>query len=156
MHIEKMEEKHLDQIVRLEEECFAVPWSKNSFLGELKNKLAVYLVAVEDGNAVGYAGMWHVVNEGHITNVAVSPKHRGKHIGSALMEALVEEGKSREMLGITLEVRKSNAAAIGLYKKYGFKLEGIRKEYYEDNREDALIMWKYFVDEEKITFAGQK
>jgi ribosomal-protein-alanine N-acetyltransferase len=100
-------------------------------------------------------GMWHVVNEGHITNVAVAPAHRNKHIASALLDAAIAEAEKLEMLGLTLEVRKSNTPALSLYKKFGFKLEGIRKEYYEDNREDALIMWKYLIPEEEISTAGE-
>lgn len=154
MQIVNMESKHLDGVLKIEKECFAIPWSKKSFEGELKNKMAIYFIAVEGDEVLGYLGMWHVVNEGHITNVAVAKQHRGKHIASALLEAAIQRAKELEMLGMTLEVRKSNDAALSLYKKYGFKLEGIRKEYYEDNREDALIMWRYFIPEEEVTVAG--
>jgi ribosomal-protein-alanine N-acetyltransferase len=155
MQIVKLEKKHLDKIAALEKECFAIPWSKKSFEDELKNKLAIYFAAVDNDEVIGYMGMWHVVNEGHITNVAVSPKHRKKHIASTLLETAIAEAKKLNMLGLTLEVRKSNTPALSLYKKFGFKPEGIRKEYYEDNREDAIIMWKYLIPEEQISTAGK-
>ncbi len=109
-----------------------------------ENKMAVYFVAEEDGRIVGYAGMWHIVNEGHITNVAVSEEFRNRGIGKQLMEALFEECRKREMIGITLEVGVNNLTAQKLYKGLGFEEEGVRKNYYEHNHEDALIMWKYF------------
>ena len=106
--------------------------------------MAIYYVAVEDGKILGYAGMWHVVVEGHITNVGVLEEARCKGIGSMLMEKLIEIGVEKKMYGITLEVRMGNAPAQALYHKYGFKAEGIRKNYYPDTKEDAIIMWKYF------------
>jgi ribosomal-protein-alanine N-acetyltransferase len=151
-----MEKKHIDGLVKIENECFAIPWTKGAFEKELTNKMAIYFVAVDGDEVMGYFGMWHVVNEGHITNIAVAEKHRRKHVASSLMACAIEKAKELEMLGLTLEVRKSNTSAISLYKKYGFKLEGIRKEYYEDNREDALIMWRYFIPEDEITTAGMK
>ena len=109
--------------------------------------MAIYYVAVENGKVLGYAGMWHVVVEGHITNVGVMEEARCKGIGSMLMEKLIEIGVEKKMYGITLEVRMGNAPAQALYHKYGFKAEGIRKNYYPDTKEDAIIMWKYFTEE---------
>jgi ribosomal-protein-alanine N-acetyltransferase len=94
------------------------------------------------GKAVGYAGMWQVMDEGHITNIAVHPEFRNYGVGSALMEALLATARSRGIVALTLEVRRSNFAAQALYRKYGFAEGGMRKAYYADNREDALIMWK--------------
>ena len=105
---------------------------------------------MEDNNVLGYGGMWHIVNEGHITNIAVHKDHRRKGIGDAIVKALVEIAEEKEMMGLTLEVRKGNESALALYKKNGFKLEGIRPEYYEDNKEDAYIMWKYLIPEEEV------
>ncbi len=143
--IEKMQPEHIDGVHEIELDSFSIPWSKHEFRSELeKEKLAIYYVAIVDGKPVGYAGMWHVVTEGHITNIAVSPGFRRKGVGAALLERLIETAKEKEMLGITLEVRMNNEAAQKLYTKYGFKHEGIRKGYYSDTGEDALIMWKYF------------
>lgn len=146
LKIENMSDKHIDRVYNIEHECFVIPWTKASIEKELENKLAVYIVATIDDNVVGYAGMWHIVNEGHITNIAVSKDYRQRGIGDALVKGLVDIANQREMIGLTLEVRPSNEAAMKLYKNNGFKLEGIRKEYYEDNKEDAYIMWKMLME----------
>lgn len=144
LQITTMTTKHLSFVTKIEEDCFAIPWDESSFLNELKNnKMAIYIVAILDDEVVAYAGMWHVINEGHITNLAVKKEHRQKKIGSLLVQELLKIASQKEMIGITLEVRVSNTHAQALYKKNGFILEGIRKEYYDDNREDALIMWCY-------------
>lgn len=142
INIKEMNKEHIEQVYEIEKVCFSIPWSKKAFEDELnKNKMAIYIVALENEKIVGYAGMWHVINEGHITNVAVSPEHRRKGIGESLIKKLIEIAKEKEMIGLTLEVRISNEIAKNLYKKQGFLLDGIRKEYY-DNKEDAYIMWK--------------
>lgn len=138
-------EEHLDGVMALEEATFSIPWSRADFERELReNAMAIYYVAQMDGKIVGYAGMWHVVTEGHITNVGVLEEARGRGIGSLLMEKLIETALEKEMIGITLEVRMGNRPAQALYHKYGFRAEGIRKNYYSDTKEDAIIMWKYF------------
>ena len=145
-----MNKGHIDGIMEIENESFAIPWSRSSIEKELKNNFAIYAVAIENNKVLGYGGMWHVVNEGHITNIAVHKDYRRKGIGQAIIEKLVEIAEEKEMIGLTLEVRKSNTPALELYKKNGFKLEGIRPEYYGDNKEDAYIMWKYLIPEEDI------
>ena len=146
-----MKEEHIDGVMVLEEATFSIPWTRGDFEREVKeNNMAIYFVAVEDGKIIGYAGMWHVVVEGHITNVGVLEEARCKGVGSMLMEKLIEVAVEKQMYGITLEVRMGNAPAQALYHKYGFKTEGIRKNYYSDTKEDALIMWKYFTDEETV------
>ncbi len=142
--IDFMKETDIEEVFEIELESFSVPWDKKSFYDEMSNKLAIYIVAREDGKIIGYAGMWHVVTEGHITNVAVCEEHRQKGVGSLLMEKFIEIGKQKEMIGLTLEVRIGNENAMRLYSKYGFKPEGIRKNYYADTKEDAVIMWLYF------------
>lgn len=146
IELQPMELKHLDEVLEVECESFSIPWTKNSFRKELEeNKFGIYIVAIEDDKTVaGYAGMWHVVTEGHITNVAVRESFRGKGIGDMLIKGLIEIGKQKEMMGITLEVRMNNTKAQRLYTKNGFVPEGIRKNYYSDTKEDAIIMWKYF------------
>ncbi len=154
IEVVEMTAEHLDRILAIEESCFAIPWSKKSMEGELdrvSRGLAYYYVGIVDGEVAGYGGMWHVVTEGHITNIAVDEKYRRMGVADAIVEKMLETADEKEMLGVTLEVRVSNSAAIELYKKHGFGMEGIRKEYYDDNREDAYIMWKYLIPVECIT-----
>jgi len=139
---------HLDAVYEVETNSFSIPWSKNELRKEIaENKHAVYKVAFLDHEIVGYAGLWHVVNEGHITNIAVDIPYRRMGVGSLLIEELIAVAQAREMIGLTLEVRMGNAAAQKLYTKYGFKPEGIRKRYYADTGEDAVIMWKYLIED---------
>ena len=136
--------EHIDEVCAAELECFTLTWSRASFERELKeNQYAAYYVALVNGKVVGYAGLWHVVNEGHITNIAVRPGCRMRGIGQMLLDKLIELALQKEMIGITLEVRAGNLATRTLYAKNGFAVEGRRKEYYDDNHEDAVIMWKY-------------
>ena len=138
-------EKYIDDLEIIENLSFKIPWSRQSLTDEIMgNKAAIYFCAVTEGKAVGYAGMWKVCDEGHITNIAVHPEYRKSGVGSALMEALIAEAKERGITALTLEVRKSNYPALALYRKYGFGEGGMRKSYYADNHEDALIMWLRF------------
>ncbi len=139
--IRPMIKDDVDAVYIVEENCFVDPWSKESIRKELKNNLAKYLVAQLDNKIVGYVGVWFVVDEGHITNVAVHSDYRGKKIGDKLVKEMVELCKENNIIAMTLEVRASNIVAQNLYRKYGFKMGGIRKEYYSDNKEDAIIMW---------------
>ena len=155
-------------IAELEKECFARPWSFESVLYDLtENEKAVYVVAelaeeragaaeqvvadgdgqvsvsgAADGKVCGYAGMWIVAGEGQITNVAVTKTARRMHAATAILDELFEEATAKGAESFTLEVRVSNEPAIKLYKGFGFREAGVRKGYYEDNGEDALIMWK--------------
>lgn len=145
-----MTEEHLDGVVELEEATFSTPWSRMDFEKEIReNRLAIYYVAAEGGRVLGYAGMWHVVTEGHITNVGVLEEVRGRGIGSMLMEKMMETAREKKMTGMTLEVRMGNAPAQALYHKFGFRAEGVRKNYYADTKEDAIIMWRYFPENEE-------
>ena len=139
--IEMMTSKDIDGVFEVEKNCFEHHWSKESFKKELINENARYLVAKLDRKIVGYVGIWLILDEGHITNVAVHNDYRGQKIGDKLVQALVNLCKENNINSMTLEVRVSNIVAQNLYKKYGFKLAGIRKEYYSDNKEDAMIMW---------------
>ncbi len=138
--IVRLEEKHVDEIVAIEEHSFSIPWSKTAFLGELLNQNAHYFVAMIDEKVVGYGGFWYIVNEGHITNIAVHEDYRGQGIGSLILDEMIAQKEELWMIGLTLEVRVSNVNAIKFYEKKGFVEEGVRKNYYENN-EDALIMW---------------
>jgi len=133
--------EHVDEVAEIERLSFSTPWSKESLEMEvLKNKCARYIVAVKDNRVLGFAGMWLIIDEGHITNIAVHPDFRGQGIGNMLVEALIEECRRNGIHYLTLEVRRSNQVAINLYKKYGFEIYGIRKNYYQDTMEDAFIM----------------
>ena len=134
--------KDLDQIINIERICFSLPWSKASLEKELTNELAYYQCAEESGKIAGYMGMWRVIDECHITNVAVLPEYRNRGIAGKLIEKMVEICKCSEISAMTLEVRASNMPAINLYKKYGFFSVGKRPNYYAKPIEDALIMWK--------------
>lgn len=139
--IRRMEERDLDRIMEIEEDAFTTPWPKNSFLLEItSNQLARYIVAELDGVVVGYGGIWIIIDEGHITNIAVESRYRGLGVGKKLVEGLIDICKDSNIKAMTLEVRSSNTSAQNLYRKYGFKDSGVRPNYYVD--EDALIMWK--------------
>ena len=142
MMIVRMNEGHVSQVAELEKICFADPWSENSVASELKNKLALWLVAEEEGRLAGYIGSQTVCDETDMMNVAVHPDFRRKGIAEALVNALVEELKAINSRCLTLEVRAANSPAIALYEKLGFTEIGRRKNYYRNPREDALILRK--------------
>lgn len=152
--IRRAAERDVTAIAELEKKCFADPWSYESvYYDVVKNKIAFYIVAEitetktggkqsSDPVIAGYAGIWNVAGEGHITNVAVDPKRRRMHIADAVMETLIRVTEEDGIRKHTLEVRRSNVPAIRLYEKHGFRIAGERKKYYQDNGEDALIMWR--------------
>ena len=128
-------------VCEIEKACFPDPWSEASFESELSGKNpAVYVVAEEDGRVIGHMGVWYILDEGHITNVAVSPEARRKGVGRALVEESLRLGRESGLRGFTLEVRETNEAAIELYKSFGFETAGKRKNYYGQGL-DGLIMW---------------
>ena len=136
-----MTEGHVDEMAELEQLCFSMPWSRDMLAGELVNDYARYFVAEDfKGNVVGYIGMHLIIDEGYITDVAVSPEHRKSGRGSALMRQVKRPAVQEKLKLLTLEVRRSNEIAQKLYKKYGFSVVGVRKGYYQPPREDALIM----------------
>ncbi len=141
--IRPMEISDIDAVIAVEAKAYGEHhWSKESFYNELSNDLARYFAAVdENNNLVGYAGCWQILEEAHITNIAVDVNFRRKNIGEALLKSIIDKCYEEKIKYITLEVRVSNTAAIGLYEKYGFKSLGVRKGYYQNNNEDALIMW---------------
>lgn len=142
MTIVKMKECHVSAVAALETICFSDPWSENSVSSELKNKLALWLVAKENGTVAGYIGSQTCGEESDVMNVAVHPDFRRRGIAEALVNALVEELKAIGSHCLTLEVRASNVPAIALYEKMGFSEIGRRKNYYRNPREDALILRK--------------
>ena len=144
MMIVNMHESHIAQVAALEKICFSDPWSENSVASELKNPLSCWLVAEEDGVVAGYVGSQTVIDESDMMNIAVHPDHRRKGIAEALVMELVEALKKRESQCLTLEVRASNEPAKALYEKLGFAQVGLRKNYYRNPKEDALILRKEF------------
>jgi ribosomal-protein-alanine N-acetyltransferase len=142
MMIVRMNESHVKAVADLEKICFSDPWSENSVASELKNKLALWLVAEEEGRVAGYIGSQTCTDESDVMNVAVHPDFRRRGIAEALVNSLVEELKAIDSHSLTLEVRASNVPAISLYEKLGFSEVGRRKNYYRNPREDALIMRK--------------
>lgn len=145
--IERMAKEHIEGVYEVESLSFSVPWSKNSFIQELKNPLAYYLVILKDDKVAAFGGFWKVLDEAHVNNIAVHPDFRGKHLGDMIVEAMTKLAAEIEIREMTLEVRASNTPAKNLYTKYGFKMLGVRKEYYLDNKEDALLMFKKIGDQ---------
>lgn len=141
--IRRMHIGDMDEVMEVEQASFITPWSRVAFEGEITdNDLACYLVLVDGVRVVGYAGMWIIIDEAHITNVALLPEYRGRGLGEKLMIALMAEARGRGAKSITLEVRASNSPAKRLYAKLGFICCGVRRQYYTDTKEDALIMWR--------------
>lgn len=140
--IEAMDIDDIDSVLKISELSFPHPWSRRSFEQELENNFATYLVAKLDNQVIGYGGMWIIIDEGHITNIAVHPDYRNLGVGDKILYEMISKCNEKKVVAMTLEVRVSNSVAQKLYSKYGFVEEGIRKNYYEDNGEDALLMWK--------------
>lgn len=140
--IRRMTWLDVEEVTKVEEASFAIPWTKEAFMNEmLRNEQAIYFVAVHDKRVVGFVGVWQIVDEGHITNIAVLPEFRGQGIGNQLLAELVAFAKSKGLVGLTLEVRVSNVGAQKLYEQFGFMQAGRRRRYYQDNNEDAYIYW---------------
>ncbi len=138
--IERMTEAHLPEVMPIERAVFMPGWSEETFRSDLRNPAALYLILKLNGKIVAYAGMWVVVDEAHITNVAVLPDYRGRAFAKRLIHRLLSLARERGCVKATLEVRVSNTAAQKLYEKFGFRPVATRAKYY-DNVEDALIMW---------------
>ena len=132
----------IQQVLVIEEESFGSPWSENAFISEMKNQYAYYLVASIDNKVVGYIGAWLIFDEAHITTLAVAKEHRRQGIATLILEELFKNVREHQINKATLEVRVSNQRARKLYLQEGFVEVGVRKNYYSDNKEDAVIMWK--------------
>jgi len=139
----------LDEVMTIERLSYLTPWSRDAFASELVQRYTVYLVAREGERVVGYAGMHMIWEQAHVTNIAVHPEHRGRGCGERLLRALICAARRRGVRQMTLEVRASNAPAQGLYRKLGFVTApgAVRKGYYTDTGEDAIVMWKEPLDE---------
>lgn len=133
----------VEQVYSIEQSTFPNPWSKESFEKEMtSNTHSLYMVIEEESEILAYAGLWNIAGEGHITNIAVKKDKRGLGLGRRITESLIGEGNKIGIMAFTLEVRKSNTVATQLYKKLGFIIAGVRKNFYYNPKEDAYIMWK--------------
>lgn len=143
MIIREMTIEDIDQVIEIEKESFSTPWSRDAFINEIRdNVLAIYVVVEVDGKVVGYGGFWRILDEAHITNIAVKKECRGKGVGDVIIIGIIDYCEKNNIPNITLEVRESNISAQNLYRKHKFSSYGVRPGYYTDNGEDAVIMWR--------------
>src|SRR5580704_2557025 len=157
MRIEPMKRRHVRSVVAIEDRIFTRPWSPALYLSELAQpSTRRYFVATVANEVVGYIGCMLVVGEGHITTVGVAPEWHRRSIGTRLMLHLTNDVRSLGATSLTLEVRVSNTGAQELYRRFGFAPAGIRKNYYADVNEDAIVMWAHDVesDEYAVRLAG--
>ena len=142
--------EHLDDILLREQQCFSVPWTRDQLAAQMSDSMYIFLAAEdESGRAVGYVGLMYVLDEGYISNVAVSPSRRREGIADMLLTELYARAKAKKLSFLTLEVRESNAPAQSLYKKHGYTEVGMRKGYYSLPKEDAVLMTCFLSEEEK-------
>jgi ribosomal-protein-alanine N-acetyltransferase len=142
INIVSMSEKHIEEVAALEQQCFTSPWPYDEFISELENPHAVYFVAEQDHHTLGFSGLHEIIDEGYITNIAVSSQHRRQGIADLLMQAIENHAAEKHLVFITLEVRETNADAIHLYEKHGFRQVGTRRGFYTLPAEDAILMTK--------------
>lgn len=142
IEIRDMDMQDLEQVTEIEREIFSLPWSRHGFEVSVNSRNTVYLTARISGRIVGYCGMLCCMDEAEITNVAVRELFRRQGVARAMLTELLKRGETRGIRGFTLEARVSNRAAISLYEKLGFVSAGVRKNFYEKPREDAVIMWR--------------
>ncbi len=140
MKFEPIKFSHLSQMAEIEREAFDQPWTENMFIPEVEDVNAVYTIGVRGDEVICYGGFHKVFDEAHITNIAVKSSERGKGLGKLLMSELLNRARLAGMNFATLEVNIKNTTAINMYMSFGFKVEGVRKRYY-NNVDDAYIMW---------------
>ncbi len=143
LEIKVLGAEHLEDVLKIEEECFSKPWSENSVKELLLSEKAELLGAFDGGRLIGYSCLEWVLDEGSLTNIAVSDEYRKMGVGSQLMAALMKSAEEKDLAFVTLEVRVSNLPAVNLYRKFGFLDVGTRRNYYDAPREDALLMTRY-------------
>jgi len=143
---EPLSENVMDEVLAIERDSFPEPWSRRLFQQEMNHPGSEFVVMIMDARVVGYGGFWMVLEEAHITSVAVLPELRRRGLGSLLLSRLLEIAVGKGARRATLEVRESNVAGINLYRKFGFEPVAVRHKYYSKTQEDALIMWKEGLD----------
>lgn len=141
--IEKMNSANVQEVKDICDLSFASPWTLDALNKELSNERAAYIVVKLGSKVVGFGGMWILFDEADITNIAVHPEYRGHSFGDVIVENLIKTAKDLGATCMTLEVRASNTPAINLYLKHNFSIEGTRKNFYENPKEDGHIMWNY-------------
>lgn len=147
IHLVPMRRRHLRSVLRIETQVYPRPWSLSLFLSELALRNSRhYLIARLDGVVVGYAGLMVVDDDAHVTTIAVDPEWHRSKIGTRLLLELVRTARRREARNLTLEVRVSNVPAQAMYERFGFAAAGVRKNYYAETKEDALVMWAEHID----------
>jgi ribosomal-protein-alanine N-acetyltransferase len=146
LRFEALRTDHIHKILEIETRTNGAPWSERAFQNELTHEDRIFLVAIAGGEIVGYGGVWLVIDEAHVTTLAIAESLRRQGIGEKLMIDLLNKSKEVGMVCSTLEVRAGNEAAIKLYEKLGYKITARRKGYYPDNKEDAAVMWLYDLD----------
>ncbi len=144
------EPRHIDDILELEKRCFSVPWTREQLASQLPDDMHIFLAAEDErGCAIGYIGLMYVLDEGYISNVAVSPEHRRQGIADMLLNELRLRAQAKKLSFLTLEVRQSNVPAQNLYKKHGYTEVGLRKNYYGRPTENAVLMTLFLSEEEQ-------
>jgi [ribosomal protein S18]-alanine N-acetyltransferase len=147
--VTSMRRRHLRGVLRIEHRVYPRPWSLGLYMSELAlPSTRVYLVARIGTNVIGYAGLMTVGEDGHITTVAVDPQWHRRAVGTRLLLALLDQARARGVQNVTLEVRMSNAVAQTMYRRFGFAPAGVRRGYYVDNAEDAMVMWAHGIGEQ--------
>ena len=139
--VDDMTAEDIPFVASIDQRCYPMPWQTSTYATELSNPCATYLVARVGGRIVGYAGMWVIMDEAHITTLAVDPEHRGRGHAARLLLALIDRAIQSGAGRSTLEVRQGNRVARHLYRKFGFADTAVRKCYYTDNQENAIVMW---------------
>jgi ribosomal-protein-alanine N-acetyltransferase len=148
VHVQPMRRRHLRAVLRIEQQVYPRPWSSSLFMSELAlRSTRAYFVARVGRELVGYAGLMMTLDEAHVTTIAVDPERHRAKIGTRLLLVLVREAIARGAVAVTLEVRMSNVGAQDLYRRFGFVPVGVRKNYYQEVNEDALVMWAHEVDQ---------
>ena len=156
VRFDRLAESHLPAIMEIEKLSHGSPWSERSFRNELDHPQGEFVVAQIGEQVIGYAGEWILADEARVTTIAVHPDHRRQGLGKELMHRLLERAVARGAVCSTLEVRAGNEAAIKLYEDLGYVTAGLRKNYYPDNKEDAVVMWLYDLLSAPILAEGRK
>jgi ribosomal-protein-alanine N-acetyltransferase len=157
MRVRPAEPGDVPQIAALEAAAFTCPWTAETLRTDLtQNKLARYFCLEAEGQVRGYIALWLILDEAHIINFAIRPDYRRRGWGELLFRAAAAELIGAGIRRLTLEVRSSNAAALALYRKLGFRAEGVRPHYYDDNREDAVVMWADLPDPADLAVMGEE
>jgi ribosomal-protein-alanine N-acetyltransferase len=151
---QKLVKSDLDDVQEIERACFTTPWSRAAFLNEIHFERSLFTTLKIGTRLIGYGGFWIVVDEIHISNIAIHPDYQRQGFGRMLLTHLLEEAVARGASQASLEVRRSNKAALKLYDEFGFKVVTVRRSYYQDTKEDAFVMWNDDIARTLAAIAG--